>query len=48
MDIFKDYEYLHSVKPIPLIRIYANILDKSGKPWFHNLNRTITDNYNVI
>ena len=46
MDIFKDYEFLHSVKPIPLIRIYAKYpLDKSGKPWFHNLNRTITDNY---
>lgn len=46
MDIFKDYESLHSVKPIPLIRIYAKYpLDKSGKPWFHNLKRTITDNY---
>ena len=46
MDIFKDYEYLHCVKPIPLIRIYAKYpLDKTGKPWFHNLKRTITDNY---
>jgi len=46
MDIFKDYEFLHCVKPIPLIRIYAKYpLDKTGKPWFHNLNRTVTDNY---
>ena len=46
MDIFKECDFLHSVKPIPLVRIYAKYpLDKSGKPWFHNLNRTITDNY---
>lgn len=46
MEIFKGCDFLHSVKPIPLIRIYAKYpLDKSGKPWFHNLNRTITDNY---
>lgn len=46
MDIFKDCNFLHSVKPIPLIRIYAKYpLNKSGKSWFHNLNRTITDNY---
>ena len=45
MDIFKDYEYIHSVKPIPLIRIYAKYPVIKGKSWFHNLNRTITDNY---
>ena len=46
MDIFKECDFLHSVKPIPLIRIYAKYpLNKSGKSWFHNLNRTITDNY---
>ena len=45
MDIFKDYEYIHSVKPIPLIRIYAKYPVTKGKPWFHNLKRTITDNY---
>ena len=43
---FKDIEDIHSVKPIPLIRIYAKYpKDKSGKVWFHNLPRTITDNY---
>ena len=46
MNIFKEYDYIHCVKPIPLIRIYAKYpLDKSGKPWFHNFKRTITDNY---
>ena len=43
---FKDIEDIHSVQPIPLIRIYAKYpKDKSGKVWFHNLPRTITDNY---
>ena len=45
MDIFKDYEYLHCVKPIPLIRIYAKYPLSNGKPWFHNIKRTTTDNY---
>jgi len=45
MDIFKDYEYINCVKPIPLIRIYAKYPLTKGKPWFHNLKRTITDNY---
>lgn len=43
---FKEVEDIHSVKPIPLIRIYAKYpKDKSGKVWFHNLPRIITDNY---
>ena len=43
---FKDILEIETVKPIPLIRIYAKYpKDKSGKVWFHNLPRTITDNY---
>lgn len=35
-----------SVTPIPLLRIYAQYpVPKSGKVWFHNIQRTITDNY---
>jgi len=47
MEIFKGYKYIHSVKPIPLIRIYAKypMDNKTNKPWFHNLSRTITNNY---
>ena len=42
----KDTEEIHSVKPIPLLRIYAKYpKGKNGKVWFHNLPRTITDNY---
>ena len=46
MEIFKDLELLHCVKPIPLIRIYAQYPTdkKTGKVWFHSINRTITDN----
>tara|TARA_Y100000591_G_C21823265_1_gene694951 strand:+ start:143 stop:1696 length:1554 start_codon:yes stop_codon:yes gene_type:complete len=43
---FKDLPEVNSVSPIPLIRIYAKYpKDESGKVWFHNLKRTITDNY---
>lgn len=43
---FKDVSEVDAVKPIPLIRIYAKYpKDKNGKVWFHNLPRTITDNY---
>ena len=43
---FKELQEVRSVSPIPLIRIYAKYpKDKSGKVWFHNLKRTITDNY---
>lgn len=43
---FKEVDGLDSVEPIPLLRIYAVYpKDKSGKVWFHNLPRTITDNY---
>jgi monoamine oxidase len=35
-----------SVTPIPLLRIYAQYpVPKSGKVWFHTIQRTITDNY---
>lgn len=43
---FKDVEAVNDVAEIPLLRIYARYpKDKSGKVWFHNLKRTITDNY---
>lgn len=43
---FKEVDEIHSVEPIPLIRVYAVYpKDKSGKVWFHNLPRTITNNY---
>ncbi len=43
---FKDVSEIDTVKPIPLIRIYAKYpKDKNGKVWFHNIPRTITDNY---
>jgi hypothetical protein len=48
---FRDTQEIHAVEPIPLIRIYAKYpKDKSGKVWFHGLDRTITDNYirNII
>lgn len=43
---FKDYDLLNSVTEIPLIRIYAKYpKDKNNKVWFHDLKRTITDNF---
>jgi hypothetical protein len=43
---FNSIKEVSSVSPIPLIRIYAKYpKDKSGKVWFHNLKRTITDSY---
>ena len=43
---FKDIQEIHSVTAVPLLRIYAKYpKDKSGKVWFHNLHRTITDSY---
>ncbi len=43
---FKEKEFFHSVRPIPLLRIYAKYpVNKKGKPWFHGIKRTITDNY---
>lgn len=45
-DIFKNYNLLDSVSEIPLIRIYAKYpKNKNGKVWFHNIKRTITDNF---
>ncbi len=45
-DIFKDYNLLDNVSQIPLIRIYAKYpKNKNGKVWFHNIKRTITNNF---
>tara|TARA_B100000575_G_C23132620_1_gene657266 strand:+ start:258 stop:1853 length:1596 start_codon:yes stop_codon:yes gene_type:complete len=44
--IFDDCRVLDSVKNIPLIRIYAKYpINKEGKVWFHDIQRTITDNF---
>jgi glycine/D-amino acid oxidase-like deaminating enzyme len=43
--IFKGVPEIHSVKPIPLCRIYAKYPLVNGKPWFHGLEKTTTDNY---
>ena len=47
IDLFKEYKTIDNVTPIPLIRIYAKypLNKKTGKVWFHNIPRTITDNY---
>lgn len=46
IDLFKEYELLNNIYPIPLIRIYAKYpLDKNGKVWFDGIPRTITNNY---
>lgn len=43
---FASITEVKDVTEIPLLRIYAKYpKDKSGKVWFHKLNRTITDNY---
>jgi protoporphyrinogen oxidase len=43
---FKEYKELDSVNPVPLLRIYAKYpMGSNKKVWFHNLKRTITDNY---
>jgi hypothetical protein len=45
-EIFKDYNLLDNVSQIPLIRIYAKYpKNKNGKVWFHNMERTITNNF---
>lgn len=42
----KELDFIETISPVPLIRIYAIYpKDKQGKVWFHNLDRTITDNY---
>ena len=44
-ELFKNYKPLNAIEGIPLLRIYAKYpLNKDGKPWFHKLRRTITDN----
>ena len=45
IDLFKNQEWLESVSPIPLLRIYARYPVKNGKVWFQGLEKTITDNY---
>ena len=42
-EYFKDVELIDSVKPIPLLRIYAKYPTKDL--WFKNIKRTTTDNY---
>ena len=42
-DYFKDLPLIDSVKPIPLLRIYAKYPTKDL--WFKNIKRTTTDNY---
>uniref|UniRef100_A0A6C0F4Z1 Amine oxidase domain-containing protein n=1 Tax=viral metagenome TaxID=1070528 RepID=A0A6C0F4Z1_9ZZZZ len=42
---FKEVQEIHSVKPISLCRIYAKYPVKDGKSWFHDLDKTATDNY---
>jgi protoporphyrinogen oxidase len=42
-DYFKDLHLIDSVKPIPLLRIYAKYPTKDL--WFKNIKRTTTDNY---
>ena len=42
-DYFKELPMIQSVKPIPLLRIYARYPTKDL--WFKNIKRTTTDNY---
>ena len=42
---FQEIEEIHSVKPISLCRIYAKYPLHKGKPWFHDIQKTTTDNY---
>ena len=45
LDLFENNRLVNYVEGIPLLRIYAKYpLNKNGKPWFHNIKRTITDN----
>lgn len=43
LEYFKENEYINSVKPIKLLRIYAKYPTKNL--WFKDIKRTITDNY---
>ena len=43
---FSEVKEIHSVSPIPVLRIYATYpKDTTGHVWFHDVPRTITDNY---
>ena len=43
IDYFKDVPLIQSVKPIPLLRIYAKYPTKNL--WFKDIQKTTTDNY---
>ena len=43
LEYFKDNELIRSVKPFPLLRIYAQY--STTNLWFKDIKRTITDNY---
>lgn len=43
--LFKDVSEIQAVKPIALCRIYAKYPLVNGKPWFHDIHKTTTDNY---
>jgi len=45
LPIFQELDILHSVKPISLCRIYVKYPMVNGKPWFHGMTKTTTDNY---
>ena len=43
IDYFKDVPLIQSVKPIPLLRIYAKY--PTNNLWFKDIKKTTTDNY---
>lgn len=43
--LFKEVPEIQAVKPIALCRIYAKYPLVDGKPWFHDIHKTTTDNY---
>ena len=45
-ELFENDVNINKVKEIPLLRIYARYpVDKTNKPWFHDIKRTITNNH---
>ena len=45
LDAFKDSKLLKTVEPIHLLPYLCKISQKNGKVWFHDINRTTTNNY---
>ena len=45
LQVFRDNPDIHAVKPIALCRICAKYPLVNGKVWFHDLQKTTTDNY---